>query len=60
MAKQLQNILRRTGGGTGGGGGGKGGSKGLSLGMGLLLGAGAIGFGAQQSMYTGEPLLDSS
>jgi hypothetical protein len=48
MAKQLQNILRRTG-----GGGGRGMPGGVSWGAGLLLGAGALGFGIQQSVYTG-------
>jgi prohibitin 2 len=49
MAKQLQNILRRTG-----GGGGRGMPGGVSWGAGLLLGAGALGFGIQQSVYTVE------
>ena len=48
MAKQLQNILRRSG-----GGGGRGMPGGVSWGAGLLLGAGALGFGVQQSVYTG-------
>lgn len=46
MARQLQNILRR-------GGGGRGVPGGVSWGAGLLLGAGALGFGIQQSIYTG-------
>ncbi|CAI8053731.1 Prohibitin-2 [Geodia barretti] len=49
MAKQLQNILRRSG-----GGGGRGMPGGVSWGAGLLLGAGALGFGVQQSVYTVE------
>lgn len=47
MAKQVQNILKR-GKGSGGLPGG------ISWGMGLLVGAGAVGFGIQQAMYTGE------
>ena len=42
MARQLQSILKR----------GKV-PGGASWGMGLLLGAGALGFGVQQSIYTG-------
>ena len=49
MAKQLQNMLRRSG----AGGGGRGLPGGVSWGAGLLLGAGALGFGVQQSIYTG-------
>ena len=46
MARQLQNMLKQTGGGRGVPGG-------ASWGAGLLLGAGALGFGIQQSVYTG-------
>ena len=48
MARQLQNILKRSG------GGGRGLPGGVSWGAGLLLGAGALGFGVQQSIYTGN------
>ena len=47
MAKQLQNILKKSA------GGGRGVPGGVSWGAGLLLGAGALAFGLQQSMYTG-------
>ena len=48
MARQLQNMLNRTA------GGGRGMPGGVSWGAGLLLGAGALGFGIQQSVYTGN------
>ena len=49
MARQVQNILRRTS-----GGGGRGMPGGVSWGAGLLLGAGALGFGVKQCIYTGR------
>ena len=48
MAKQLQSILKRSA-----GGGGRGMPGGISWGAGLLVGAGALGFAIQQSVYTG-------
>lgn len=52
MAKQLQNMLKRSA-----GGGGRGLPGGFTWGTGLLIGAGALGFGIQQSVYTGMCVL---
>lgn len=55
MAKQLQNILKRSS-----GSGGRGMPGGVSWGAGLLMGAGALGFAIQQSVYTGIVKITSS
>ena len=54
MAKQLQSILKRSA-----GGGGRGVPGGVSWGAGLLLGAGALGFAVQQSVYTGTYVMEA-